>query len=86
MKQHSGFGSHAIAIWPPGPKVMALHDIHSGSKKQVQDRYREGEKVNCGNRGCDASQQGDFEKLVASALPVQEGDITNFVSQRRASG
>jgi hypothetical protein len=63
----------------PGPKVMSLHYIHSGSKEQVQDRYREGEKVNCGNGGCDASLQSDFDKLVASALPVREGDITNFV-------
>ena len=39
----------------PGPKVVTLHYIHSGSKEQVQDRYREGEKVNCGNGGCDAA-------------------------------
>jgi hypothetical protein len=63
----------------PGPKVVSLHYIHGGSKEQVQDRYREGEKVNCGNGGCDAALQNDFEKLVASALPVREGDITNFV-------
>jgi hypothetical protein len=67
----------------PGPKVVALHYIHSGSKEQVQDRYREGEKVNCGNGGCDAALQSDFEKLVASALPVREGDITNFVVTER---
>src|SRR5690348_11833833 len=27
----------------PGPKVVSLHYIRSGSKEQVQDRYREGE-------------------------------------------
>nr|WP_294524902.1 chalcone isomerase family protein [uncultured Rhodopila sp.] len=63
----------------PGPKVIALHHIHSGSKSQVQDRYREGEKVNCGGGGCDAALQGDFERLVASAAPVQEGDVTLYI-------
>jgi hypothetical protein len=63
----------------PGPKVIALHHIHSGSKSQVQDRYREGEKVNCGGGGCDAALQGDFERLVASAEPVQDGDVTLYI-------
>nr|WP_294502830.1 chalcone isomerase family protein [uncultured Rhodopila sp.] len=63
----------------PGPKMIALHHIHSGSKSQVQDRYREGEKVNCGSGGCDTELQGDFERLVASAEPVQEGDVTEYI-------
>ncbi len=63
----------------PGPKVIALHHIHSGSKSQVQDRYREGEKVNCGGGGCDASLQADFERLVASAEPVNDGDLTLYI-------
>jgi Chalcone isomerase-like len=67
----------------PGPKVVSLHYIHGGSKEQVQDRYREGERVNCGNGGCDAALQSDFERLVASAQPVREGDITNFVVTER---
>jgi hypothetical protein len=72
--------SNAQAILAsPGPKVIALHHIHSGSKSQVQDRYREGEKVNCGGGGCDASLQADFERLVASAEPVSEGDVTLYV-------
>jgi hypothetical protein len=62
-----------------GPKVIALHHIHSGSKSQVQDRYREGEKVNCGSGGCDAALQSDFERLVASAEPVAEGDLTLYI-------
>jgi Chalcone isomerase-like len=63
----------------PGPKAIVLHYIHGGTKDQVQDRYREGEKVNCGNGGCDPALQADFEKLVASALPVNEGDINEFI-------
>jgi hypothetical protein len=63
----------------PGPKAVVLHYIHGGSKDQVQDRYREGEKVNCGNGGCDTSLEADFEKLVASATPVNEGDINEFI-------
>jgi hypothetical protein len=68
----------------PGPTVLALHYIHSGSKEQVQDRYREGEKVNCGDGSCDASLQADFEKLVASATPVNEGDTTMFIVTNKA--
>ncbi len=68
----------------PGPTVLALHYIHSGSKEQVQDRYREGEKTNCGDGSCDASLQADFEKLVASATPVQEGDTTMFIVTSKA--
>ena len=45
----------------------------------MQDRYREGEKVNCGSGGCDAALQNDFERLVASAEPVGEGDTTLYV-------
>jgi Chalcone isomerase-like len=63
----------------PGPKAIVLHYIHSGSKDQVQDRYREGEKTNCGNGGCDASLQADFDKLLASAVPVSEGDVSQFI-------
>jgi hypothetical protein len=72
--------SNAPAILAsPGPKVIALHHIYSGSKNQVQDRYREGEKVNCGGGGCDAGLQGEFERLVASAEPVEAGDVTLYI-------
>ena len=77
--------SNAQAILAsPGPKVIALHHIHSGSKSQVQDRYREGEKVNCGGGGCDAALQADFERLVASAEPVNEGDVTLYIVTDRS--
>ena len=73
--------------------MISLHYSHSGSKEQVSGPLSRGREGNCGNGGCDAvarqselglrdsdaSLQGDFEKLVASALPVREGDITNFV-------
>jgi hypothetical protein len=72
--------SNAQAILAsPGPKVIALHHIHSGSKQQVQDRYREGEKVNCGGGGCDSALQADFDRLLASAEPVGEGDLTLYI-------
>ncbi len=63
----------------PGPKVLVLYYIHSGTKEQVQDRYREGERVNCGGGGCDTSLQGDFDRLVNAVIPVSPGDKTTYV-------
>src|SRR4051794_11205974 len=37
----------------PGPKVVVVHYLHSGSKSQVESRYREGEMENCGDGSCD---------------------------------
>jgi hypothetical protein len=66
----------------PGPKVLVLHHIHSGTKEQVQDRYKEGLKVNCGDEagtGCPADLRADYQKLFASAKPVAEGDVTMYI-------
>ncbi len=66
----------------PGPKVLRLHHIHSGTKDQVQDRYKEGLKVNCGDEqgtGCPADLRADYQKLFDSAKPVAEGDITTYI-------
>lgn len=66
----------------PGPKVLVLNHIHSGSKSQVQDRYKEGLKVNCGDEqgsGCPADLRADYQKLFESAQPVAEGDVTQYI-------
>jgi len=73
----------ASILASPQSKVIALHYIHSGSKEQVQDHYREGAENNCGNGNCDAALQADFDKLVASATAVQEGDTTLFIATNR---
>jgi Chalcone isomerase-like len=65
-----------------GPKVLALHHIHSGTKEQVQDRYKEGLRVNCGDEagsGCPADLRADYQKLFDSAKPVAEGDTTTYI-------
>jgi hypothetical protein len=62
-----------------GPKVVRLQFIHSGSKAQVEKEYREGEANNCGHGECAASDQADFEKLVAAAPAVEPGDTSTYV-------
>ena len=63
----------------PGPKVVVLHFIHRGSREQVQSRYREGAEENCGDGSCDRSLQADFDRLVASAPPVEPGDTLAYI-------
>jgi len=63
----------------PGPKVVIVHYLHSGSKSQVESRYREGERENCEDGSCDRSLEADFERLVAAAPAVEPGHFTVFV-------
>ncbi len=63
----------------PGPKVIRLEFIHSGTKAQVEHEYREGEAKNCGNGGCAPADQADFERLVAAAPAVNPGDTSTYV-------
>ena len=63
----------------PGPKVLMLQFLHSGTKSQVEEQYREGEANNCGDGSCAASDQPDFERLVAAAPAVEVGDRSIFV-------
>ena len=63
----------------PGPKVIMLQFIHSGTKAQVEKQYREGEENNCGNGGCLPSDRPDFERLVAAAPAVNPGDRSTFI-------
>jgi len=63
----------------PGPKVVLLQFIHSGSKEQVEKQYREGEAKNCGNGECAPNDLPDFEALVAAAPAVQPGDTSTYV-------
>lgn len=68
----------------PGPKVVMLKFLHSGSKEQIEKQFREGEAKNCGAGGCAASDQADFEKLVAAAPPVEVGDTSTYIfTQKR---
>jgi len=67
----------------PGPKVIVLKFLRSGSKAQVEKQYREGETKNCGNGGCAASNQADFERLVAVAPAVNAGDTSTYIFTAR---
>ena len=61
-----------------GPKVAVVHYLHTASQDQVQQRYRTGEKNNCGHGECDKSLEADFEHLVSAVVPVEPGDSTVF--------
>jgi hypothetical protein len=63
----------------PGPKLLILHYLHSGSKEQVEKEYRLGEQTNCGAGGCPASYAADFDRLTALAPAVQPGDTTTYI-------
>ncbi len=67
----------------PGPKVAVVHYLHSASQDQVRERYRTGEKNNCGHGECDKSLEADFEHLVSSVVPVEPGDTTVFAVTAR---
>lgn len=62
-----------------GPKVILLQFVRSGTKAQVEARYREGEANNCGKGECSPSDQADFERLVAAAPAVNSGDRSAYV-------
>ena len=61
-----------------GPKVLTLKFLHGGSKQEVQEEYRKGERVNCADGGCSAADSPDFERLVAAAPAVSAGDTSPY--------
>lgn len=67
----------------PGSKVVLLHFLHSGSKADVEKEYRQGEQNNCGNGGCDPADKADFERLVAAAPGVKDGDTSTYIFTSR---
>jgi hypothetical protein len=71
--------SAAAILASPGPKVLRLQFIHSGSKAQVEKQYREGEEQNCSHGECAASDRSDFERLVAAAPAVEPGDTSTYI-------
>ncbi len=63
----------------PGPKVILLQFLHTGSKAEVEKEYRAGEQANCGNGGCAPSDAADFERLIAAAPAVAVGDTSTYI-------
>jgi hypothetical protein len=61
------------------PKVILLKFIHSASKARVERQYRAGEETNCGDGGCNPSDQVEFERLVAAAPAVEPGDTSTYI-------
>ena len=65
------------------PKVLVLRYIHGGSKEQVEEEYRKGEALNCGHGECPQADAPDFERLIAVAPAVKEGDTTTYIATAR---
>lgn len=63
----------------PEPRVLVLKFLRSASKERIETQYRAGEAENCGHGGCAASDQTDFERLVAAAPAVVRGDTSTYV-------
>lgn len=62
-----------------GSKVVLLKFLHAGTKEQIEREYRAGERLNCGDGGCAAADEPEFERLVAAAPAVQPGDTSTFI-------
>lgn len=61
------------------PKVILLKFVRAASKERVEQQYRAGEELNCGNGECAPTDQSDFERLVAAAPAVAAGDTSTYV-------
>jgi hypothetical protein len=68
----------------PATRVILLKFIRAASKARVETQYRAGETANCGDGGCDPSDQGDFERLIAAAPAVNAGDTSTYVFTAKA--
>jgi hypothetical protein len=77
LQRPSHDAAEIVAV--PGPKVIRLQFIHSGSKAEVEKEYRDGEAKNCGHGECAPADEADFERLVAAAPAVEPGDTSTYI-------
>lgn len=69
----------------PGVKVLLMQFMHTASKSQIENQYREGEAKNCGHGECAPADKGDFEKLIAATPAVAVGDTLTYVLSPRGA-
>ena len=62
-----------------GHKAVVLYFLHQASKEQVQEDFRKGERINCGNGGCDPAELPDFERLVQATPAIERGDTATYI-------
>lgn len=77
LQQRSNDASAILAS--KTPKVVLMQFLHSASKSQVEDQYREGEQRNCGHGECPKSDLADFERLIAITPPASVGDTLTYI-------
>lgn len=75
---HKSQDARAI-LASPEPKVLLMQFLHSASKAQVEQQYREGETRNCGHGECAPSDEADFERLVAATPAAAVGDTLTYI-------
>lgn len=72
-----------VILASTGPKVILMQFLHSASKADVEKQYREGEARNCGHGECAASDQADFERLIAVTPGAAVGDTLAYLFTQR---
>ena len=63
----------------PGHKAVVLHFLHGASKEQVQEDFRKGERINCGDGRCDPQALPDFERIVQATPAIERGDTAMYI-------
>jgi hypothetical protein len=76
-------GDAGQIVGAPTPKVLLLQFLHSGSKREVEQHFREGETNTCGRGECDPDDRADYERMIAAAPAVSVGDTFTFVMTQR---
>ena len=69
----------ASILASPGHKVVVLYFLHRASKEQVQEDFRKGERINCGNGGCDPEELPNFERMVQATPAIERGDTATYI-------
>ena len=63
----------------PGHKAVLVHFLHGATKAEVENSFRKGERINCGEGQCDPAELPNFEKLVQATPAVEAGDTATYV-------
>lgn len=62
----------------PGPKAVVLQFLHSASRSDIAEHYREGEAKNCARGECSNIDEAEFERLVAATPGAAVGDTLAY--------
>ena len=69
----------AAIVGDPGRKAVVLYFLHHASKTEVENDFRKGERINCGDGQCDPSELPDFERIVQATPAIEAGDSAVYI-------